>query len=57
MTFEAIHFVFNEWTVLFCHQVERDTGSPDSQESLSLSPMIFAVPKENRAEELRQLGK
>lgn len=43
MTFEVTNFVFNEWTVLFCHQVDTDTGSPDSQEGLSL--MIFTVPK------------
>lgn len=30
MTFEVINFVFDEWTVLFCHQVETDAGSPDS---------------------------
>lgn len=30
MTFEVIHFVFSEWTVLFCHQVETNTGHPDS---------------------------
>lgn len=49
MTFEVINFAFNEWTVLFCHQVETDTGSPDSQEGLSLSPMIFAVPKREQS--------